>query len=80
MRSLQAVLRRSWDFVSEDMLLSWDQSCHQDLLWWLDNNRLRVGRSLKVISPDLMFWSDASDEGWGDQSFPAFGPQKKDCC
>ena len=65
MRSLQAVLRKRWDFVSEETLLSWDQSCQQDLHWWLDEERLKVGCSLKVIPPDLMFWSDASDEGWG---------------
>ena len=65
MRSLQSVLRRGWDFVSEEALIEWTPSCREDLLWWMAEDRLVKGCSLKVIPPDLMFWSDASDEGWG---------------
>ena len=43
----------------------WNQQCQEDLLWWTRNNRLSQGTPLQVLPPDLTFWSDASDEGWG---------------
>ena len=36
-----------------------------DLRWWLHLPRLSLGVSLRQVSPDLHFWSDASDVGWG---------------
>ena len=39
--------------------------CLRDLQWWLDLPRLSHGVSLAQVSPDLDFWSDASDVGWG---------------
>ena len=33
--------------------------------WWLHLPRLSLGVSLCQVSPDLHFWSDASDVGWG---------------
>ena len=36
-----------------------------DLQWWLHLPRLSLGVSLRRVSPDLHFWSDASDVGWG---------------
>ena len=65
MRSLQLLLHRSWDRLDDSTLVSWDDSCRLDLLWWLDQPRLEVGVSLSLVSPDLSFWSDASDVGWG---------------
>ena len=35
------------------------------LQWWLHLPRLSQGVSLHQVSPDLDFWSDASDVGWG---------------
>ena len=39
--------------------------CLRDLQWWLHLPRLSLGVSLCQVSPDLPFWSDASDVGWG---------------
>ena len=36
-----------------------------DLLWWYDGDWLTDGVSLESHLPELMFWSDASDQGWG---------------
>ena len=39
--------------------------CLRDLQWWLHLPRLSLGVSLCQVSPDLHFWSAASDVGWG---------------
>ena len=65
MRSLQLALRRSWDFRDDSILVPWDSPSREDLLWWCAEGRLEEGASLNVGSSDLMFWSDASDQGWG---------------
>ena len=65
MRSLQLALRRSWNFRDNSVLIPWDSPSREDLLWWCAEGRLEEGVSLNVSSPDLMFWSDASDQGWG---------------
>ena len=39
--------------------------CLHDLRWWLHLPRLSLGVSLRQVSPDLHFLSDASDVGWG---------------
>ena len=40
-------------------------ACLRDLQGWLHLPRLSLGVSLCQVSPDLHFWSDASDVGWG---------------
>ena len=67
MRSLQFALRSQWDPSRQEdtHLVSWDEVCLQDLVWWADGSKLDQGTSLESVSPDLMFWSDASDMGWG---------------
>ena len=65
MRALQLTLRRSWDRLEDSFLVSWSDDCLQDLHWWMDPERLLWGVSLSQLSPDLDFWSDASDVGWG---------------
>ena len=47
------------------VLVSWDSNCRRDLGWWLNRSRLEKGVSLSQVSPNLDFWSDASDDGWG---------------
>ena len=64
MRSLQSQLHRNWDCVEDSTLVPWMPACRLDLLWWLDEPRLHRGVSLAQVSPDLDFWSDASDVGW----------------
>ena len=65
MRSLQLSLYKNWDFQSEETLVAWSPQCREDLLWWSQDHRLLEGISLSAVLPDLMFWSDASDQGWG---------------
>ena len=64
-RSLQLCLHRAWDWVDQSVRIPWTPICLQDLQWWLDLSRLSHGVSLAQVSPDLDFWSDASDVGWG---------------
>ena len=45
--------------------VSVSQECLCDLQWWLHLPRLSSGVALCQVSPDLHFWSDASDVGWG---------------
>ena len=45
--------------------MSASMECLRDLQWWLHLPRLFLGVSLCQVSPDLHFWSDASDVGWG---------------
>ena len=65
MRSLQITLRKHWNFEDRGKQISWNQQCLQDLLWWAETEHLSLGCSLQTLPPDLAFWSDASDEGWG---------------
>ena len=51
--------------LGDSILVPWDLPSQVDLLWWCSEDRLKEGVSLNVSSPDLMFWSDASDQGWG---------------
>ena len=65
MQSLQLTLHSSWDRVEDSTLVRWDDHCRHDLLWWLDPVCLQEGLSQVQVSPDLNFWSDACDVGWG---------------
>ena len=65
MQSLQLCLNRSWDHVDLSRLVAWSPQCLLDLQWWLQLPRLSQGVSLRQVSPDLDFWSDASDVWWG---------------
>ena len=65
MRSLQLCLHWSWDRGDQSTPVAWSPDCLRDLQWWLHLPRLSQGVSLSQVSPDLDFWSDASDVGWG---------------
>ena len=65
MRALQFRLRKEWDFQDREALVSWDQSCLQDLQWWSEEHNLTPGVPLKTPLPDFLLYSDASDQGWG---------------
>ena len=64
MCSLQLLLRRSWDHRDQSVLVRWDVECQQDLEWWLVRSCPEEGVSLSQVSPNLNFWSDASDVDW----------------
>ena len=63
-RALQIAMRRQWDFQDDAAILRWDLDCKRDLLWWREAD-LVGGTPLTSPHPDLSFWSDASDHGWG---------------
>ena len=65
MRSLQFVLRRSWDQVDQSVLVQWTPEVRSNLEWWLDRARLELVIPLDQVSPQFDLWSDASDVGWG---------------
>ena len=65
MRSLQLCLHRSWDRLDLEAPVSVSTECLRDLQWWLHLPRLSLGVSLCQVSPDLHFWSDVSEVGWG---------------
>ena len=65
MRLLQFCLKDQWDFLDDQFQVSWSPLCREDLLWWSRKVQLREGVSLSLPAPDISFFSDASDVGWG---------------
>ena len=65
MRPLQFRLRALWNFHDDQTPIPWDYDCQRDLQWWSDTVQNLQGRDLSTPVPDLSFWSDASDSGWG---------------
>ena len=65
MRLLQLCLKDQWDFLDDQFQVSWSPLCREDLLWWSRVVQLREGVSLSLPAPDISFFSDASDVGWG---------------
>ena len=65
MRSLQLRLRSKWNFRDDYLRIPWDPLCQEDLLWWSWAIQQREGVDLSLPVPDLSFYSDASDVGWG---------------
>ena len=65
MRSLQLRLRSKWNFRDDYLRIHWDPLCQEDLLWWSWAIQQREGVDLSLPVPDLSFYSDASDVGWG---------------
>ena len=65
MKLLQLCLKDQWDFLDDQFQVSWSPLCREDLLWWARVAQLREGVSLSLPAPDVSFFSDASDVGWG---------------
>ena len=65
MQSLQLCLHCSWNHQDLSAPVPSTAECLRGLQWWLHLPRLSRGVSLCQVSPDLDFWSDASDVGWG---------------
>ena len=64
-RSLQLILRRSWDRCDQSRVTRWTPGGRRDLEWWLVCSRLEEGVSLAQVSLQLDLWSNNSDVGWG---------------
>ena len=65
MRLLQLCLKDQWDFLDDQFQVSWSPLCRENLLWWARVAQLQEGVSLSLPAPDISFFSDASDVGWG---------------
>ena len=65
MRLLQLCLKDQWDFLDDQFQVSWSPLCREDLLWWARVAQLHEGVSLSLPAPDVSFFLDASDVGWG---------------
>ena len=65
MRSLQLVVHNHWNFEDETVVVTWNPSNELDLLWRSDVHHLFRGVSLETPHPDLLFWSNVLDQGWG---------------
>ena len=64
-RSLQLCLHRSWDRLDLEAPVYASMEYLRDLQWWPHLPRLSLEVYLCQVSPDLHFWSDTSDVGWG---------------
>ena len=65
MRLLQLCLKDQLGFLDDQFQVSWSPLCREDLLWWSRVAQLREGVSLSLPAPDISFFLDASDVGWG---------------
>ena len=67
MRPFQFFIRRVWCGESHqmDMLIPFPRDLRTGLAWWIEEDRLKKGVSLKQVSPDLQMLSDASRMSWG---------------
>ena len=65
MRCFQIRLRSWWDFRDEFLRIPWDTLYTEDPLWWSWATQHREGVDLSLPVPDLSFYSDESDVGWG---------------
>ena len=77
LHSLQLGLWHRWGFVNESVVVPWTPEIELDLLWWYDTDHLPQSVSLVVQHPILLFWSDATDPGWGSHlhdHFVVHGP------
>ena len=65
LRCFQIRLRSWWDFRDEFLRIPWDPLYQEDPLWWSWAIQQREGVDLSLPVPDLSFYSDESDVGWG---------------
>lgn len=64
---------------SYETLVSLNQSCRDDLLWWIEQIPNWNGRAIIVPAPDLTIATDASMKGWGSLPGSAYqGPVESD--
>ena len=65
MRVLQLRLNSAGRLLQDSDIVSWDDSCREDLRWWSEESNLHVGLPLGLAHPQLSLFTDASDTGWG---------------
>ena len=64
-RCFQIRFRSWWDFRDEFLRIPWDPLYQEDPLWWSWAIQQREGVVLSLPVPDLSFYLDKSDVGWG---------------
>ena len=65
MQCFQFRLRSWWYFRDEFLRIPWDPLYQEDLLCWSWATQQREGVDLSLPVPDLSFYSDESNVGWG---------------
>ena len=60
-----ALPQRPVGFPGRPFQVSWSPLCREDLIWWARVAQQRERVSLFLPVPDVSFFSDASDVGWG---------------
>ena len=65
MRFLQLRLNAAGRSLVDTAVVSWDDSCLEDLQWWSVESNLLLGLPLGLPWPDLLLFTNASDNGWG---------------
>ena len=66
-RSLQWQLKVNWSptWNLPQHLVPLSEEVKQDLLWWMQEDHLRIGVPLTSPSPESFLYTDASNQGWG---------------
>ncbi|XP_064107960.1 uncharacterized protein LOC135216517 [Macrobrachium nipponense] len=67
LRSLQWRLKECWSQAQDlqSFLVPLMEEVREDLAWWLDDRNLLIGVELRTPPPEMLLFSDASNEGWG---------------
>ena len=61
----QLVMRDKWDVTDKSVFEDWTDQYLSDRHWWLNESHLSQGVTLKMVLPDHIFWSEASDMSFG---------------
>ena len=65
-RPIQWHLKRHWHVPeSLEKIITFPQSLHPHLRWWLDPSNVLKGQPLHPLQHALQLFTDASNEGWG---------------
>ena len=51
--------------MTYESVITLDQQANKQLSWWIAGMKIYNGKSLLIVPPDLIIFSDASDKGWG---------------
>ena len=50
--------------MTYESVVTQDQQVKEELSWWITNMKIYNGKSLLIVPPDLIIFSDASKKGW----------------
>ena len=49
--------------MNYESVVTQDQQVKEELSWWITNMKIYNGKSLLIVPPDLIIFSDASKKG-----------------